>query len=111
MEVILSSDNPFLTEDIEIGEFVWVVVVMSANVVLDIKENIKNLIGGRMPHYEKLIDKAIEQATEKLKEKLKKKGYDGIIYLKMSNPVVVEGGVEMVLYGNAFKFRKEKRFS
>ena len=90
-------------ENIEIGELLTVVVVKTAHIMKDIKENIKNLIGGKMNHYEKLIEVALDEALLELENKAKSKGYDGVIGLKISHPNVVEGGVEIIVYGNAFK--------
>lgn len=89
---------------IELGEMLAVVNVLAANVVKDIRENIRNLVGGRMVHYELLVAKAVEGALAELDEKAKKLGYDGVIGVKISHPSLVEGGVEVVVYGNGFKF-------
>jgi uncharacterized protein YbjQ (UPF0145 family) len=94
-----------LHEDVEIGELLVVTTVYAANVVKDVRENIRNLIGGRMKHYEGLIQSAIEQALADLERKAKDKGYDGVIGVKISHPTVVEGGVEVVVYGNGFRKR------
>ena len=91
------------TAEIELGELLTVVHVTAANVVKDIRENIRNLIGGRMPHYERLISSAVEAALRELDEQALAKGYDGVIGVKLSHPVVVEGAVEVVVYGNAYR--------
>lgn len=91
------------TAQIELGEMVTVTTVTAANVVKDIRENIRNLIGGRMKHYENLIGNAVEIALQELDGKAKAGGYDGVIGVKIANPVVVEGAVEIIVYGNAFK--------
>ena len=44
---------------IELGELLTVVNVSAANVVKDIRENIRNLVGGRMAHYEVLVAQAV----------------------------------------------------
>jgi uncharacterized protein YbjQ (UPF0145 family) len=75
--------------------------------VRDVRENIRNLIGGRMGHYEGMIQTAVEQALVDLDKKAKEKGYDGVIGVKIIHPNVVEGGVEVVVYGNGFR-RKER---
>lgn len=92
--------------EIELGELLMVVHVAAANVVKDIRENIRNLVGGRMPHYERLIGNAVEAALRDLDEKALAAGYDGVIGVRFSHPVVVEGGVEVVVYGNGFRFRQ-----
>ena len=89
---------------IEVGELLTVVQVSAANVVKDIRENIRNLVGGRMTHYEGLIRDAVNGALRELDEQALAKGYDGAIGVRIANPVVVEGGVEVVVYGNAFRY-------
>lgn len=94
--------------EIELGELFTVVHVAAANVVKDIRENIRNLVGGRMPHYERLIGNAIEAALRELDEKALAAGYDGVIGVRVSHPVVVEGAVEVVAYGNGFRVRRHR---
>jgi uncharacterized protein YbjQ (UPF0145 family) len=91
---------------IELGELLTVVNVSAANVVRDIRENIRNLVGGRMVHYEVLVANAVNVALAELDEKAKAQGYDGVIGVKISHPSLVEGGVEVVVYGNGFRFLK-----
>jgi uncharacterized protein YbjQ (UPF0145 family) len=88
------------------GELITVVHVRAANVVNDIRENIRNLVGGRMKHYETLIETALTEALKELEEKAKEKNYDGVIGVKISNPLVVDGGVEIIIYGNGYTLKK-----
>lgn len=89
--------------DVEVGELLFVVVVYAANVVQDVRENLRNLVGGRMSHYENLIAKAIEQGLSELEEKASAKGYDGVLGVKISHPLVVDGGVEVIIFGNGYR--------
>ncbi len=89
----------------EIGELLTVVTIRAANVVKDIRENIKNLTGGRLTHYEQLISQSVDNALSELEQKALTKGYDGVIGVKIANPSVVEGGVEIIVYGNGFRKR------
>lgn len=90
---------------IEVGELLMVVTVMAANVVNDIRENIRNLVGGRMGHYEKLVEAAVQAALDDLARKAQDRGYAGVIGVKISHPSLVDGGVEVVVYGNGFRTR------
>ena len=103
--MLISLDHYPSTDEVEIGELLYVVSVSAANVVNDIRENIRNLVGGRMTHYEKLIDKSVGQALADLEAKAKAKGYDGVIGVKIANPTVVDGGAEIIVYGNGFRRR------
>ncbi len=91
----------------EVCELIVVVVVYAANVVQDVRENIRNLVGGRMSHYESLITRAIEQGLSDLEKKAAAKGYDGVLGVKMTHPLVVDGGVEVVIYGNGYRLPVE----
>lgn len=86
------------------GELLTVSSVTAANIVKDIRENIRNLTGGSMSHYESLIDNSLEIALDKMKTKASDKGYDGVIGLTISHPRVVDGGVEIIVYGNGFNY-------
>lgn len=102
---MLISLDQVHNQDVEIGELLTVVVVAAANVIKDIRENIRNLVGGRMTHYEKMIEDAVNQALHDLDKKAKERGYDGVIGVKIANPTVVEGAIEVIVYGNGFKNR------
>lgn len=103
--VLISLDHYPSSDEVEIGELLFTVSVTAANLVNDIRENIRNLVGGRMSHYEKLIDKSVAQALTDLETKAQSKGYDGVIGVKIANPTVVDGGVEVIVYGNGFRRR------
>jgi uncharacterized protein YbjQ (UPF0145 family) len=100
---MLISLDTLHKENIEIGELLTVVIVKAAHILNDLKENIKNLIGGKMNHYELLIQTTLNEALTEIDKQAKEKGYDGVIGLKISNPSVVDGGVEIIVYGNGFK--------
>lgn len=91
---------------VELGEMLYVVVVNSANVVKDIRENLRNLVGGRMPHYERLIEEGVAAALAQLDARALSAGYDGVIGVKITHPTVVDGGVEIVVYGNGFRHKR-----
>jgi uncharacterized protein YbjQ (UPF0145 family) len=95
--------------EIEVGELLTVVIVNSANVIKDIQSNVKDMLGGRMKHYEKMIQDAVDIALKELEQKAKNAGYDGVIGVKIVSPTVVNGGAEVVVYGNGFKRKSNIR--
>ena len=103
---LIALDQPHRS-DVEVGELLFVVVVYAANIVRDVRENIRNLVGGRMSHYESLIERAIEQGLSDLEQKAADRGYDGVLGVKFSHPLVVDGGVEVILYGNGYRLPVE----
>lgn len=90
----------------QIGTFLYASSVCSANVVRDIRENIKNLAGGNLHHYEELIERSVARALERLREKAQALGYDGIINIRISHPAIVDGTVSVTVYGNGCVFGK-----
>jgi uncharacterized protein YbjQ (UPF0145 family) len=98
-------------DNVEIGELLVSVSVSAANIVKDIHQNIRNLVGGRMVHYEKLIEAGVERALVQLEEKARERGYDGVVGIKIAHPSVVEGGVEIIVYGNGFRYKSGNRAS
>ncbi len=100
--MLIALDTLPTGDDIEIGELLFVVNIGAANVVHDVRENIRNLLGGRMAHYERLAESAVGQALVDLEAKAQAHGYDGVIGVKISHPQLVDGGVEVVVYGNGF---------
>lgn len=90
-------------DQVEVGALLTIVVVKAANVVRDIRENIRNLTGGRMRHYEALVQEAIDAGLADLEAKALDQGYDGVLGVKISHPQVVDGGVEVILYGNGYR--------
>jgi uncharacterized protein YbjQ (UPF0145 family) len=78
-------------------------VVRAANVVKDVVSNLKNLTGGELTHYSKLIDMAVNDAMEKMIESAEKIGADEIIGVRISTTSVTQGGAEIIVYGTAVK--------
>lgn len=49
-----------------ISKVVWKTKVNSRNFISDFGANLKNIIGGRLRTYERMIDESIKQATDEL---------------------------------------------
>jgi uncharacterized protein YbjQ (UPF0145 family) len=94
-----------LPQEVELGELLTTSAVTAANVVKDVRENLRNLVGGEMKHYEALIERTLERALKQLEAKARERGYDGVLGVRIANPKVVDGGVEVIVYGNGFRFK------
>ncbi|MFN3746163.1 MAG: YbjQ family protein [Hyphomicrobiaceae bacterium] len=93
-------------DDAEIvtGEVVYAVAVSGANIVRDMREAIINTIGGRMTRYEDLVDMTIARALEALKARAAEQGYDGVLAVRLSHPMITNGAVEVVATGTGFRY-------
>ena len=101
--VLFTSDRLSERRVVE-GELISACAVSAANILKDLREHITNTFGGQMKQYEALVDETIERALTRLDEKASEKGYDGAIAVRISHPSVVEGGVEVIVYGTGFKY-------
>ena len=86
------------------GELIWVAAVNAANILRDIREMLTNLLGGKMARYERVMDLTLARALAELDEKAQAKGYDGCLAVRISHPRIVDGAVEIFVYGTAFHF-------
>ncbi len=86
------------------GGLVTAYAVTAANLIKDVREKITNTFGGRMVRYEALVEDTVERALAQLEDKARQQGYDGCLAVRISHPSLVEGGVEVVVYGTGFNF-------
>ena len=88
--------------EVRLGEVIHANAVSAANIVRDLREHITNTFGGRMSRYENLTDETIDRALSSLRDKAAEAGYDGVLGLRIVHPNIVDGGVEVVVYGTGF---------
>ena len=92
--------------DIERGEMVYAVAVSGANIVRDMREAIINTIGGHMTRYEDLLDQTIARALDALAKLATERGYDGVLAIRLSHPMITNGAVEVVASGTGFRYSR-----
>jgi len=95
-----------IDEPIQRGDLVYACAVSGANVLRDMREAITNTIGGEMIRYESLVDKTIARALANLADRAKEKGYDGVLAVRISHPVITNGAVEVVVTGTGYRLAK-----
>ena len=93
-----------LPQPVELGELLSVCAVGTTNVVKDVRENIRNLVGGELKHYEALLAKTLARAFGRLEQQAAAKGYDGVLGVRVVSTKVTEGGAEIIVYGNGFRY-------
>ena len=86
------------------GELVFASAVAGANIIRDMREAVTNYIGGNMTRYEYILDKTIERAFDILSERAKAKGYNGVLAIRVSHPMITTGALEVVAVGTGFYY-------
>ncbi|MGF1529121.1 MAG: YbjQ family protein [Candidatus Competibacterales bacterium] len=102
--MILSTLDYLPQGPVRTGSPVFACAITAANVFKDWREHLTNTLGGRMRHYEALMEQTLQQALERLEAKAAAAGYDGVLGVRIAHPSVVDGGVEIVVYGTGFHF-------
>jgi uncharacterized protein YbjQ (UPF0145 family) len=98
--------TPTIDEPHEKGELVHACAISGANVLRDMREAIVNTIGGRMSKYEGLLDQTIGFALDQLAQRAADLGYDGVLDIRLSHPMITQGAIEVVATGTGFRLRK-----
>lgn len=78
--------------------------VRARNVGRDIFAGLKNLVGGEISEYTKLQAQAREQALSRMIDDAKKLGADGVVNVRFTTSMIMQGASEILAYGTAVKF-------
>ena len=67
----------------------------------DIAAIFRNIVGGEVREYTKLIAEAREQAIDRMVDDAKAKGANAIVMVRFSTSQVMQGAAELLAYGTA----------
>ncbi len=69
----------------------------------DIMAGLKNLVGGEIVEYTKLMAESREQAIDRMVEQAKLLGADAVTGIRFTTAMVMAGAAELLVYGTAVK--------
>lgn len=87
----------------EVLGLVYGTTVRGGHMGEDIHARLKNLVGGEIEEYTKLLAEAREQALDRLVRHAKQKGADAIVTLRFATSEIAEGAAEITVYGTAVR--------
>lgn len=67
----------------------------------DILALLRNIVGGEVAEYTKLMAEAREQALDRLMDEARQLGANAVISLRFSTSVIMGGAAELLAYGTA----------
>ena len=79
-------------------------IVSCKNVGRDLMAGFKNLVGGEIVSYTKMLSEGRNVAEQRMIAEAEAMGADAIMSMRFSSGSVMEGTVEMLAYGTAVKF-------
>lgn len=77
--------------------------VRARNIGRDIFAGLKNIVGGEIEEYTKLLAHSREQALQRMTDDAKRMGADAVINVRLTSSMVMQGTSEIVAYGTAVK--------
>jgi uncharacterized protein YbjQ (UPF0145 family) len=77
--------------------------VRAAHAGTDVQAWLKNLVGGEIEEYTKLMAEAREQALDRLAAEARARGADAVVGLHFSSCEIASGAAEFLVYGTAVK--------
>jgi uncharacterized protein YbjQ (UPF0145 family) len=91
---------------IEIKEHLGIVqgsTVRSRNVGSDIFASLKNIVGGELVGYSKLLATSREQAYKRMIEDARSKGANAVVGFRFQTSTITQGASEILAYGTGIK--------
>lgn len=95
------------TEDIAHKKIVKTLGLVRGNTIRarhlgrDIAAGLRNLIGGEIREYTKLIAESREQSIDRMIDEAKSMGANAIIQIRFSTSEMMHGAAELLVYGTA----------
>lgn len=81
--------------------------VRARHIGKDILASFRNVIGGEIAEYTKLLAESREQSIDRMVENAKSKGADGIVCIRFTTSSIMQAAAELFAYGTAVKLRKK----
>lgn len=110
--MLITTQDEFA--DYEIVETLGLVkgnTIRARHVGKDILAGLRNLVGGEIIEYTKMLAESREQAVDRMIAEAVRKRADGIVCLRFTTSSVMQGAAELLAYGTAVKLRKKQRMN
>lgn len=92
----------------EVAEVLGVVrgnTIRARHIGKDILAGLRNIVGGEIAEYTKLMGESREQAIDRMTERAAELGADAIIGMRITTSMVMSQASEILVYGTAVRLR------
>ena len=76
-------------------------VIRAKHIGTDIVASLRNLVGGEVTEYTKLMAEAREQAYDRMVADARRMGADGVVGVHFTTSMITQGAAEILAYGTA----------
>ena len=80
--------------------------IRSRNVLQDITEWFRNLVGSELSDYTKMMAETREQALDRMQDQARAFQADAVLSLRFEATSIARGAAELVAYGTAVRLRR-----
>ena len=106
--LLTTQDNFFEYEIVETLGIVKGNTVRARHAGKDILAAFRNVVGGEIKEYTKLLAESREQSIDRMISSAKIMGADGIVCIRFTTSSIMQSAAEMFVFGTAVKLRKKK---
>jgi uncharacterized protein YbjQ (UPF0145 family) len=107
--MILSTVNEVAGKEVvEVLGLVRGNTIRARHVGKDIMAGFKNIVGGEITDYTKMLAESREQALDRMITDAKSLGADAIIGIRFTTSSVMQGAAELLAYGTAVRVREKE---
>lgn len=78
-------------------------VIRAKHIGTDIVASLRNLVGGEVTEYTKLMGEAREQALDRMIAQAEAGGADAVVGVRLTTAMVMAGSAEILAYGTAVR--------
>ena len=107
--MLITTQDQF--SDYEIVETLGIVkgnTIRARHVGKDIMAGLRNIVGGEITEYTKMLAESREQALDRMIALAKEMGADGIVCMRFTTSAVMASAAELLAYGTAVRLKKKK---
>lgn len=102
--MLLVNTDYIAGKEIEMLELVKGSTIQTKNIGKDITQSFKNIVGGELKSYTKMMNEARDIATGRMIEAAEALGADAIVNIRYATSGIMQGAAEVMAYGTAVKY-------
>ena len=102
--MLLVNTDYIAGKELEMLELVKGSTIQTKNIGKDITQSFKNIVGGELKYYTKMMNEARDIATGRMIEAAEALGADAIVNIRYATSGIMQGAAEVMAYGTAAKY-------
>ena len=105
--IVVTSDEIHGKKIVEVFGLVKGNTIRARHIGRDILAALRNVVGGEVTDYTKMIAESREQALDRMKAEAQKLGANAVVTLRFSTSSMMQGAAELLAYGTAVRVEND----